>query len=107
MFRQITEAKSLDDLFARSHDAPVVVFKHSATCSISADVYREVAQYLGEIALFVVQTARPLSNEIATRTGLRHESPQAIILRNGKAVWHAAHYDITAQDLSRAVEENI
>ena len=104
-FKPVAELSALDDLLARSQDAPVVVFKHSATCSISADVYRDVARYEGDIALVVVQTARPLSNEIAARTGIRHESPQAIILRNGKAVWHAAHYDITAPDLRRAVEE--
>ncbi len=105
-FNPVAEVSALDDLLARSHTAPVVLFKHSATCSISADVYRDVAKYDNEIALVVVQTARPLSNEIAARTGIRHESPQAIVLRNGKAVWHAAHYDISAAVLRRAVLEN-
>jgi bacillithiol system protein YtxJ len=105
-FRTVTDISALDELLARSQTAPVVLFKHSSTCSISADVYREVAQYKGEVFLVVVQTARPLSNEIAARTGIRHESPQAIVLRHGRAVWRESHYDITADGLSRAVAEN-
>jgi bacillithiol system protein YtxJ len=105
-FQPVQELSAADELLSRSHTAPVVVFKHSVTCSISADVYREVAGYNGDIALVVVQTARPLSNEIAARTGIRHESPQAIVLRNGRAVWHQSHYDITAEGVQKAVEEN-
>ena len=105
-FTNVTEVAALDDLLARSHTAPVVLLKHSVTCSISADVYREVADYAGDIALVIVQSARPLSNAIAERTGVRHQSPQALVLRDGQAVWHAAHYDITADGLSKAVAEN-
>jgi bacillithiol system protein YtxJ len=106
MYQQITEPDALNDLFTRSHEAPVVLLKHSATCSISTDVYQAVAAFAGDIAVVVVQTARPLSNEIAARTGVRHESPQAIVLRRGRAVWHKSHYDITADGLRRAVKEN-
>lgn len=45
---------------------------------------------------------RPVSNEIAARLGVKHESPQAILVRSGKAVWHASHGRITAAALAEA-----
>jgi bacillithiol system protein YtxJ len=53
-----------------------------------------------------VQSARELSRRVAEQTGIRHESPQAIILRNGQAVWSASHFDITAEAVEQAVREN-
>ncbi len=103
-FKEINTTDALDDLLARSAQEPVVIFKHSLTCPISRSVHDDVTRYDGEIALVIMQHARPLSNEIAARTGVRHESPQALVLRDGRAVWHAAHYDITAEDLHQAVQ---
>src|SRR5919112_2249021 len=109
-FAPVTEAGELDELLARSHDAPVVLFKHSTTCPISARAHRQMSQLsrerVGDVALVVVQTARPVSEEIARRTGVEHHSPQAIILRDGKPVWNASHFDITAEAVERAVGEN-
>jgi bacillithiol system protein YtxJ len=48
-----------------------------------------------------VRAERPLSQQIAARTGVRHESPQVIILRHGAAVWSASHDEITAGAILR------
>ena len=48
-----------------------------------------------------VRAERPLSQDIAARTGVRHESPQVIILRRGAVVWSASHEDITAGAILR------
>src|SRR5215212_9669199 len=104
-FTQITDTDALDELLARSHDAPVVLFKHSTTCPISAAAYKQMAEVEREVSLIVVQRAREVSSEIASRTGIRHESPQTIVLRNGEAVWNASHFDITAGAVKEAVRE--
>lgn len=98
-FINVDSIDSLDSLFARSFEVPVVLLKHSTTCGISAGVYREVGQVAADVNVIVMQTHRHLSNAIATRTGVRHESPQAIVLREGKPVYHASHYDIEAQHI--------
>jgi bacillithiol system protein YtxJ len=98
-FIKLDSAQRLEELFQQSHEKPVVLFKHSVTCPISADVYREVAALDADVNLVVVQTARAVSNAIAERTGIKHESPQAIVLKNGEPVYHASHYDVTAEDL--------
>jgi bacillithiol system protein YtxJ len=109
-FVPVADAATLEEFFARSQEAPVVLFKHSTTCPISARAHRQMSQLsraaVGDVALVVVQTARPVSEEIARRTGVEHHSPQAIILRGGKAVWDASHFDITADAVERAVGEN-
>ena len=109
-FTPVTDAGALDELVARSHDAPVVLFKHSTTCPISARAHRQMAELsadvAGRISLVVVQHARELSRRVAEQTGIQHESPQTIILRNGQAVWSASHFDITAGAVAQAVQEN-
>jgi len=110
-FIPVEDTGGLAELFTRSDDAPVVLFKHSTTCPISAHAHREMSRLdagaAGSVALVVVQSARPVSNEIAERTGLRHESPQAIVLRKGRPVWSASHYDITADAVAQAVRDNV
>jgi bacillithiol system protein YtxJ len=48
-----------------------------------------------------VRAQRPLSQLIATRSGVLHESPQIIVLRRGVPIWNASHYDITTDALAR------
>ena len=109
-FAPLTDAGELDALLARSHDAPVILFKHSTTCPISARAHRQMAelstQVAGRISLVVVQRARDISRRVAELTGIQHESPQTIILRNGQAVWSASHFDITAEAVAQAVQKN-
>jgi bacillithiol system protein YtxJ len=50
------------------------------------------------------QHARNVSTAIAERTGIRHESPQAIVLKDGKPVYHASHYDVTASDVESQIK---
>ena len=103
-FHKIQTSEELETLFQNSFDAPVVLFKHSTTCPISAGVYQEISQADAEINLVIVQDSRSISNQIAEKSGIRHESPQAIVLKNGEVVYHASHYDITAEDITSQLE---
>lgn len=106
-FIEINSSEKLGELFEKSNETPVVLFKHSVTCPISANVFEEVSNVEAEINLIIVQRARQISNEIAERTNIRHQSPQAIILKDGKAVYHASHYDITAEDVKNSLESGV
>jgi bacillithiol system protein YtxJ len=104
-FIPVDDTETLEELLKRSHTEPVIVFKHSTTCPISAAAYAEMSQVPTDVSLVVVQRARDVSREIEARTGLRHESPQAIILRNGEAVWNASHWSIKAEAVETAVHQ--
>ena len=105
-FTPVNDTNALERLLARSHEEPVILFKHSTTCPISASAYKQMSQVKGAVSLVVVQRARDVSNEVESRTGVRHESPQAIVLRNGEAVWTASHFDITSEAVEKALREN-
>lgn len=85
-----------------------LVFKHSPTCPISAAAFAEYEAWAAAHPTFpsawieVVQE-RPLARALAERTGVKHESPQALLLESGRATWHASHSAITSASLERAV----
>ena len=103
-FIELNSIEKLEELFEKSNETPVVLFKHSVTCPISTGVYHEVSDVEADVNLVIVQKARDISNAIAGKTGIRHESPQAIVLKNGKPIYHASHYDITAEDVENSLE---
>ena len=102
-FLKVEDARALEDLLTRSQKTPVIIFKHSTTCPISASAYREMQQVHDEVNLIEVQSASALSREIEKKLGIRHESPQVIVLRHGKAVWNASHWQIKANAVTTAV----
>lgn len=102
---RVIGTEALEDLFNRSQEGPVVIFKHSTTCPVSAAVYNEMELFDGEVALVEVQRARELSQEIEKRTGIRHESPQVIVLEKGSAIWNASHWRVTARAVAEAIEQ--
>jgi bacillithiol system protein YtxJ len=100
--------QELDDLLAASRVEPVLIFKHSIHCPISAEAHNEVRQLLANARGFragivVVQTARSLSDRIAADLRVRHETPQALVVRDGRVTWSASHYDVTSDVLAEAL----
>jgi bacillithiol system protein YtxJ len=104
-FFKIDNHAALEKLLTTSRKKPVIVFKHSNACSISARAYREMEKVEG-VNILEVQSARAISNEFETLTGIRHETPQVVILRDGKAVWDASHFDVVAAAVKKAVESH-
>lgn len=105
-FIRVTGADEFATLVKWSEEQPVVIFKHSTTCSISAAAYSEMEQFSGEVVLIEVQRARELSREVEKQTGIRHESPQVLVLENGKVVWSASHFKVKARAVAEAVKNN-
>jgi len=91
-----------------SQSQPVVLFKHSTRCPVSTwakrefDAFAKKATGIGLYQVLVVED-RPTSLGIAKTTGVRHESPQALLLVNGEVAWHTSHNGITARALQDAV----
>lgn len=104
-FIQLHEIQELDKLLSDSTERPVILFKHSSTCGVSARAYREMAKLAAPIGIITVQRARSLSNQIEERFALAHETPQVLIVRDGKLAWSASHFRITTEAVNRAVEE--
>ncbi|MDX1503412.1 MAG: bacillithiol system redox-active protein YtxJ [Thermoanaerobaculia bacterium] len=108
--RTLTTREDLDDLWERSRERPVWLFKHSLICGVSSRALTAYRQYAdgeraAEMALIEIQPSRQLSIEVVRRTGVRHESPQAILVSGGRPVFDASHWRISAQAMARACRE--
>ena len=106
----LNDVQSLDAAIAESRERPVLLFKHSRYCGVSCEALDELQSHIEAQAearcaykMITVQTHRPVSDAAAERLGLRHETPQAILLRDGKVVWNASHFRITATQLDQAL----
>ena len=104
-FAEVSDTRQLDTLFTRSHEGPVLIFKHSLTCPISAAAHAQMRRVGADVALVVVQRARNISREVESRTGLRHESPQALIICDGKVIWSDSHWGVTTERVEKALRE--
>ncbi len=95
----------LDEIAALSDNKPAVIFKHSTRCSISRFALK---QFEKEFALEDKVDAyfldllehRDISNEIASRFNVYHQSPQLLLIKNGKSVYDVSHSDIDAKELA-------
>lgn len=99
----------LDELTAHSNEKPVLIFKHSTRCSISRFALKqfenefELHDSIDAYFLDLI-TYREISNEIAARFGVQHQSPQLLLIKNGKAIYNASHSGIDAGVLKKIVE---
>ncbi len=110
-YTRVGSVSEIDQLIPGALGTPVMFFKHSLTCPVSKAAKRQYQSFLegrpGDDAtvytLIEIQNARDVSTEIARRTGVRHESPQALLVQGGETVWHASHWSIRAEALTSAV----
>ncbi len=94
----------LNEIVVASKTKPVIIFKHSTTCSISRmalktfekefDLQEEVTPYFLDLLSY-----RAISNEIASKFEVVHQSPQLLLIKNGKAIYNASHENIDAMVL--------
>jgi len=108
MIIELNEPQDLQTLLGRYPQGPVLLFKHSTQCSRSAAVKEEFDLFHESnpelpCGLVLVIESRKVSNEIEARFNIVHESPQAILLKDGTAVWHASHWAVTEDSLEDAL----
>ena len=105
----LTEMEQLATIVEESKTTPVAIFKHSTRCGISRMVIKqfESAYDLEENQLKVyyldLLNYRPISEEIAAKFQVWHESPQLIVIKNGVSVAHASHSQINTIELTQYV----
>lgn len=105
-FVEINSIEQLDELFETSSAAPVALLKHSNTCGISSHILELMAEVEGTVNVVVIQKHRPISDAIAKKTGHRHQSPQAFVIKDGKAIYHATHYGIDPKKIEEKMRDN-
>lgn len=103
----LTESQQLDKIESESKEKCVTIFKHSTRCGISRMVLNNFERNYDlheedhKMYFLDLLANRDISNQVADRFDVRHESPQLIILRDGKVVHHASHQSIDVEDLKK------
>ncbi|MFV8361512.1 bacillithiol system redox-active protein YtxJ [Flavobacterium sp. LS1P3] len=107
-WNELTDLGQLSEIIEISNEKPVAIFKHSTRCSVSRMALKQFENEFNSsdkvTPYFLDLIAhRDISNEIASRFGVTHQSPQLILIKEGKAVYNVSHSDIDAEELAKKV----
>lgn len=103
----LTDKNQLDEIISLSNSKPVLIFKHSTSCGISRmslkTFEREFDLKEAEISLYFLDllSYRALSNEISEKFGVIHQSPQVLVIKNGKVIYNDSHHSISVNDIKK------
>jgi bacillithiol system protein YtxJ len=109
MLTHLCDLDALEAAIEESRVRPVLVFKHSRTCGISHEALDALTELVEQgpssasYKMITVQSHRHVSDSAERRLGVRHETPQAILLKDGKPVWKASHFRITTEALTEVL----
>jgi bacillithiol system protein YtxJ len=104
----LTSPEQVDQFLAANRSA--VIFK-AGTCHKTPSSFEHVQSQLEQredlaIGVIRVVEARPASNHVEKITGIRHESPQLILFKDGKPVFDRDNWDIDEESLAEALEDH-
>ncbi len=109
---ELTTAEQLEQIKEASKNAPVLIFKHSTACSTSNMVINRLERSWKEEEMKTMPTYyldllsyRQISNAIAEQFNVRHESPQVLIIRDGKMIYNGSHFEINYPSLQQVIQE--
>lgn len=104
---ELNKMEQFDEMDEISTTKSIVIFKHSTRCSISRMALKQFDAAFNypeekiDWYLLDLLNYRDISNEIAHRYNVTHQSPQILVIQNGKAVFNASHDSIAAEDLKQ------
>ena len=101
----LTDSNQLDDLITVSERKPTLIFKHSTRCGISRMVLKQFEKEYdfeeNQLQPYFLDllSHRDVSNAVAKRFKVVHQSPQILLIKNGNAIFDASHHEIDAVSL--------
>lgn len=105
----LKDINQLEELIKESFERSVVIFKHSTRCGTSAQakfrIENDWSQLSKKLSFYYLDLIeyRAVSNEVARKFNITHQSPQVIVLKNGKSVYNRSHHMIDVSDLSQEI----
>ena len=104
-YKTLNEIAQLDEIDALSHTRPQLIFKHSTRCSVSSMAKRGLDRELQQDSMLPFDiyyldliAYREISNNIAQRYDVEHESPQILLIKDSKSIFDASHSDVSLED---------
>ena len=93
-----------------SHSTYCVIFKHSTTCSLSAIAKHRMKDLTAagpkDFLFYYLDllSYRSVSNYIADSFDIRHESPQVLVIKDGKCIYNESHLSINIDSVKSQIE---
>lgn len=109
MWLPLTTPEQLTAIAQESHEHPLLIFKHSTTCSISAMAKAKIERQWADSGLTTpiyyldLLRFRPISNQIAQQFSVPHESPQLLLIQGGECTYDASHMGIQLREVKEAI----
>jgi len=110
-WQALENEEQVNNIIESSKDKPNIIFKHSTTCPISSiaklrlddhwDLSQDVDIYYLDLLRY-----RNISNKIAEKFEVVHESPQILVIKDGRCVYDVSHMDINIQEVKDGLLEN-
>lgn len=108
----LTSTSQVDGLQSSSKNNPVIIFKHSTSCSISHAALDRLERKWKSIDLSYVDpylldllANREVSNYVAKIFDVQHESPQVLLLHQGKVIYNESHFGIQFDDIQESISK--
>lgn len=104
-WHELTSTEELDRLIDDSYRHPLAIFKHSTRCSISSMAKNRLERSWSftdeQLPIYYLDLIRyrGVSNAVAEKTDVEHQSPQLIVLKDGQVLYHASHHMIAVDDI--------
>lgn len=109
-WKKLESTEDLENIIEDSFNAPQVIFKHSTTCPISGMAKRRLEggwEFDFSPYYLDLLSYRSISSAIEDRLSVRHESPQIILIKEGKAIYNDSHLDISASSLQESLDAHL
>jgi bacillithiol system protein YtxJ len=110
----LTQIEQIEDIIISSQSHPVLIFKHSTRCSISSSALSRIERQANNLTSTINKTYfvdllqyRPVSNALASTFEVEHQSPQVLIISNGKCIYNASHMDIQISAINEEIKTQI
>lgn len=109
-WKELTSFSQIEEIISASSEKPVLIFKHSTRCSISSAALdrlqrkweEELSARVDTYFLDLIQY-REVSRQVAGKLGVDHQSPQVILIREGKAIYQASHFSIDYKEIKSMI----
>jgi len=109
-WNKLEQIEQLVDVDVQSHQAPVIVFKHSTRCSISSAALARLERSWNETEMIEVQAYyldlianRTTSNAVADHYEVEHQSPQVLVIKKGDCIYNESHMGIDYDELKQVI----
>ncbi len=107
-WKNLLSIQQLELITEDSNTKPILIFKHSTRCSISRMALKQFERefdYQDKVTPYFLDLIanRDVSDDIASRFHVTHQSPQVLLIKDGKSIYDASHSDISAEKVKQLI----